>query len=203
MRKCLEIVERHGFGLGIQTKSDSVLRDADVLEAIERKTRCFVQMTLTTFDEKICKTVEPNVSTTFERYRALKEFQKRKVPTVVWLSPLLPFINDTDENLRGILDYCFDADVKGIVYFGAGLTLREGNREYFYQNLDKYFPGLKERYQKTYGYSYEAMSPNNAKLTEILTEECEKRGVLCKVRDCFRYISELPKKNDGQISFLE
>ena len=111
-------------------------------------------MTLTTYDESLCKKLEPNVSTTKERFEVLKIMRDNKIPTVGWLDPILPFINDTEENLRGILDYCTTAKVYGIICFNIGLTLRAGNREYFYEKLDKHFPGLKEKYHKKYGYSY-------------------------------------------------
>jgi DNA repair photolyase len=176
-RKCLEIIDRYGFGLCIQTKSDRILRDLDLLKSINDKSKCVVQMTLTTYDENLCKIIEPAVCTTRERYEVMKILRDNGIPTVVWLDPILPFINDTEENLRGILDYCIDAKVFGIICFGMGLTLRDGNREYFYKNLDKNFPGLKQKYQKKYGYSYELKSDNNEKLLEIFHEKCEKHGI--------------------------
>ncbi len=100
------------------------------------------------------------------------EFKRAGIPTVVWLSPILPFINDTEENLRGILDYCIEAGVKGIICFGMGVTLREGDREYFYAALDRHFPGMKEKYIKTYGNAYELASPKNRELMKIFRQTC-------------------------------
>lgn len=117
--------------MAIQTKSTRILRDIDLLNSINKKAKAVVQMTLTTFDEALCKKIEPNVSTTGERSEALMKFKEAGIPTIVWLSPILPFINDTEENLRGILDYCIRAGVKGIICFGMGVTLRDGDREYF------------------------------------------------------------------------
>jgi len=134
-RKCLEIIDRYGFGLSIQTKSDRILRDLDLLKSINNKSKCVVQMTMTTYDENLCKLIEPAVCTTKKRYEVLKKMRDNGIPTIVWLDPILPFINDTEENLKGILDYCIDAEVIGIICFGMGLTLREGSREYFYKNL--------------------------------------------------------------------
>jgi len=131
-RQCIKLIERYGFGLAIQTKSNRILRDLDLLKAINEKTKCVVQMTLTTYDEALCRIIEPNVSTTAERFAALEIFRNAGIPTVVWLSPILPFINDTEENLCGILDYCVRAKVKGIICFGFGTTMREGDREYFF-----------------------------------------------------------------------
>ena len=115
-RQCLELIERHGFGLVIQTKSARILRDLDLLKAINDRTKCVVQMTLTTYDETLCRIIEPNVSTTAERFAALEFFRNAGIPTVVWLSPILPFINDTEENLRGVLDYCVRGKVRGIIW---------------------------------------------------------------------------------------
>ncbi|MDE6054962.1 MAG: radical SAM protein, partial [Lachnospiraceae bacterium] len=113
-RKCLEIIDFYEYGVAIQTKSDRILRDLDLLESINRKAKCVVQMTLTTYDENLCKILEPNVCTTKERVKALQIFRDHQIPTVVWLSPILPLINDTRENIEGILDYCIDAKVYGI-----------------------------------------------------------------------------------------
>lgn len=133
VRKALQLAERYGFGFTLITKSARVLRDLDLLKSINEKTKCVVQMTLTTYDEALCRKLEPNVSTTRERFEALLRLREAGIPTVVWLCPILPFINDTEENLRGVLDYCVRAGVYGIICFGMGLTLREGNREYFYR----------------------------------------------------------------------
>jgi DNA repair photolyase len=194
-RKCLELIEFYGFGLAIQTKSARILRDLDLLKKINEKTKCVVQMTLTTFDEDLCKIIEPHVSTTRERFEALKIMRDNKIPTVVWLDPILPFINDTEENIRGILDYCIEAKVYGIICFGLGLTLREGNREYFYKKLDQHFPGLKARYITTYGNSYEVTSPHNNKLMSILKQVCKTHDILSNIDQCFSYLHKFEEKN--------
>ena len=143
-RQALEIVNKYGLGITLITKSANVLRDLDLFKEINSKTKCVIQMTLTTYDEELCKKIEPNVSTTKERVEALKILRDEGIPTVVWLTPILPFINDTEGNIIGILNYCKEAKVFGIICFGMGVTLREGNREYFYSQLDKKFPKLKE-----------------------------------------------------------
>lgn len=197
-RQCLSIIERHGFGLAIQTKSARVLRDLDLLRSINEKSKCVVQMTLTTFDEALCRIVEPNVSTTHARFEALLALQKAGIPTVVWLSPILPFLNDTEENLRGILSYCIDAGVRGILCFGMSLTLRDGNREYFYRKLDAHFPGLRQKYERTYGLSYEVGSPNNARLMRIFGSICTEHGILHEPGMVFAYIREYENKRSGE-----
>ncbi len=150
VRKALALANQYGFGFTLITKSDRILRDLDLLKSINDKTKCVVQMTLTTYDEDLCRKIEPNVSTTRERFEALKKLNEAGIPTIVWLCPILPFINDTEENIIGILEYCIEAKVYGVICFGMGLTLREGNREYFYNQLDRLFPHMKEKYIYTH-----------------------------------------------------
>ena len=203
MRKCLEVIERYGFGVTMITKSTKVLRDLDLLKKINEKSKCIVQMTLTTYDEDLCRIVEPNVETTYERFRALEILRDNGIPTVVWLCPILPFINDTEENIRGILDYCVRAKVKGIINFDMGVTLRDGNREYFYKKLDEHFPGLKEKYIRMYGNSYQLSSPNIRQLNMIYKSECIKNGIMCDVNECFEYLNKYEDKYSGeQISLI-
>ncbi|MDD3400974.1 MAG: radical SAM protein [Eubacteriales bacterium] len=202
MRRCLEVINRHGCGVCIQTKSDRVLRDLDLLKSINERAKTVVQMTLTTHDEELCKIIEPNVCTTKRRYETLKIMQQNGIPTVVWLSPILPFINDTEENLHGILDYCFDAGVRGIICFGMGTTIRDGDREYFYAALDRHFPKMKPRYINKFGYSYECASDNNDALMRIFHKECEKHNVLHHVGQIFDYLYAFPKTEDAQLSLF-
>ncbi len=200
-RKCLQIILKHGFGAAIQTKSDRILQDIDLLDEINRNAKCVVQMTLTTWDERLCSIVEPNVCNTQRRIEVLAEMQKRGIPTVVWITPTLPFINDTEENLRAILNECVRVGVKGIIDFGMGLTLREGDREYYYDALDRHFPGLKERYIERYGNSYNLPSPNAGMLTAVFKEICGRNGIICDPDECFRYMAELPEK-EQQLSLF-
>lgn len=193
-RKCLEIIHRYGFGLAIQTKSDRILRDIDLLDKINKDTKCVVQMTLTTYDDELCSILEPNVCNTKRRLEVLSMMQERGIPTIVWITPILPFINDTEENVRQILESCAKVGVKGIIDFGMGLTLREGDREYYYAALDKHFPGMKKRYIETYGNAYDLPSPNSRKLQGILKEICRDNNMMYKPEDCFRYMNEFPEK---------
>lgn len=200
-RKCLEIIKRHGFGVAIQTKSDRILRDIDLLDEINRETKAVVQMTLTTYDDELCRIVEPNVCNTRRRIEVLEEMKNRGIPTVVWLSPILPFINDTEENIRAIMEECVRVGVKGVICFGMGLTLREGDREYYYAALDKHFPGLKKKYIERYGNAYNLPSPNERQLFKIFNEICRENGIMCTPDECFRFLSDLPEK-DIQMSMF-
>lgn len=202
-RKALELINEYGFGICLQTKSDRVLRDIDLLREINEKTKAVVQMTLTTADENLCKKLEPKVCDTKKRAAALKRLNEAGIPTVVWLDPILPFINDTKENVSEILEMCAESGVGGIICFGMGLTLREGNREYFYGKLDENFPGLKEEYIKIYGNSYEVSSPNNSELMRMFHRKCEKYGIMHNNEEIFRYLYRFEDKREGeQLSFF-
>ena len=193
-RKCLEIILKYGFGAAVLTKSDRILRDIDLLDEINRSAKCVVQMTLTTYDDNLCRIVEPNVCNTKRRIQVLEEMRERGIPTIVWLTPILPFLNDTEENIAAILEECVRVGVKGIVCYNMGLTLRDGDREYYYAALDKYFPGMKEKYRKRFGNAYELPSPNAGNLMKLLYGICSKNEILSKPEECFRYIQEFPDK---------
>jgi len=193
-RRCLEIINRYGFGVSIQTKSDRILQDMDLLDEINRSAKCVVQMTLTTWDDELCSILEPNVCNTKRRIEVLEMMRERGIPTIVWMTPVLPFINDTEENITAILDACVRTGVKGVMDFGMGLTLREGDREYYYAALDRHFPGMKERYIRTYGNAYELPSPNVKELKKIFRRICEESGMMSEPDDCFRYMNELPER---------
>lgn len=203
VRKALLLVQRYGFGITLHTKSARVLRDLDLLRDIHEQSKCVVQMTLTTHDEALCRKLEPHVSTTRERVEALKKLRAAGIPTVVWLSPILPFINDTEENIRGILNSCAEAGVYGVISFGMGLTLREGNREYFYRQLDRLFPGMKEKYIRTYGTRYEVSSPRSGLLMELFHSFCEENGIVHDRDRIFSYLHTLEEKQEqAQISLF-
>ena len=201
-RRCLEIIYERGFGVAVQTKSDRILDDIDLLDKINKKTKCVVQMTLTTYDDGLCALLEPNVCNTRRRIAVLEQMQARGIPTVVWLTPILPFINDTEENVTAILNECVRVGVKGIICFGMGVTLREGDREYFYEALDRHFPGLKQRYIDTYGDSYEVTSPDNARLMRIFNDICNKNNIISDPKKNFGFMQEFPV-DKSQISIFD
>ena len=202
-RRALELILQYGFGITLLTKSSLVLQDLDLLQRINSQTKCVVQMTLTTWEESLCRILEPNVSTTTERFAALMKLKEAGIPTVVWLCPILPFLNDTAENINRLLDCCEQAGVRGIVQFGMGVTLRQGNREYFYRQLDRHFPGLKERYIRTYGNAYVLESPNSRDLLELLHRRCRDAGILHDNPSVFRYLQEMEIKQPQQMSLFE
>ena len=201
-RRCLEIILTNGFGATVQTKSDRILRDIDLLEEINRTAKCVVQMTLTTYDDDLCRIVEPNVCSTKRRIEVLAALRDKGIPTVVWLTPVLPYLNDTEENIISVLQACAGVGVKGVIDFGMGLTLREGDREYYYAALDRHFPGMKERYVRRYGDAYLLPSPKAKELKGIFLRICEENHMLSTPEECFRYIRELPEKYQ-QISLFD
>ena len=200
-RQALELIERYGFGVAIQTKSARILRDLDLLKSIQSRAKAVAQITLTTYDERLCRLIEPNVSTTAQRIAALEELHKAGIPTVVWLCPILPFLNDTQENIRRIVDACATAGVKGILNFGMGVTLRSGDREYFYAQLDRKFPGLKECYIRTYGNAYEVPSPKSRELLKLFHDRCEEKGIWHDNSQIFRYMAQFEEKSSQMSLF--
>ena len=195
-RRCLELIERYGFGATVITKSDLVLRDLELFAAIHDKAKAVLQMTLTVADDKLSRILEPRVCTSSRRYEVLKAFQARGVPTVVWMTPILPGLTDTEKNVRTILDWCVDAGVKGIVCFDMGMTLRDGCREYYYRALDRHFPGLSQHYRRRYGSAYNVRSEHSAALMALFHETCEAHGILHDPEECFRYIARLPRREE-------
>ncbi len=200
-RRCLEIISKYEFGVAVQTKSDLVLRDIDLLDEINRKSKAVVQITLTTYDDDLCKILEPNVCNTKRRIEVLERFHERGIPTIVWLTPICPYINDTPENITQILEACAKAGVKGVICFDMGLTLREGDREYYYAALDKHFPGLKEKYIARYGNAYEVPSPDSKALMNLFRNTCKDRGMLYRPDDLFKFMQEYPDRYE-QMSFF-
>ena len=195
VRKALQLVYRYGFGWACITKSDLVLRDIDLLRKINEKTKAVVQVTITTADDELCRLVEPNVCPTSRRVEVLNKLNEANIPTVVWLCPILPHINDTEENINAIIDWCIDANVKGVLNMGMGLSLREGNREYFYEMLDERFPGVKEKYIDEFGDSYFIHSKDNRRLRSILRKRCEENGIMHNQDEIFSYMHEFPEKS--------
>lgn len=201
-RNSLKLIYRYGFGFTCITKSDLILRDLDLLKKINEKAKTVVQITLTTADEDLCRKIEPNVCTTKRRVEVLKKLNDADIPTVVWLTPFLPYINDTEENINELLDYCIETNVKGIICFNIGLTLRDGNRQYFYKKLDESFPELKNRYIEKYGSSYVLESENNKELMDLFYKRTAENNILNKPDDVFSYLRDFPNKDKSKQSTL-
>ena len=190
-RRCLEVILKYGFGAAVQTKSDRILRDIDLLDQINKKAKAVVQMTLTTYDDELCSIIEPHVCNTKRRIEVLEEMQRYGIPTVVWLTPILPYINDTEDNIKAILDECVRVGVKGVICYDMGLTLRDGDREYYYAALDRYFPGLKKKYMQNYGNAYMLPSPHSSELMSLFRNICNENGMMYRPEEIFGYMNYL------------
>lgn len=195
-RECLEIIYKYKFGVTIQTKSKLILRDIDILKKINESTKCVVQVTMTTYDDELCKYIEPNVSPTKERFEILKVLHENNIPAVVWLSPILPFINDTVKNINGLLGYCKKAEVTGLICYGIGVTLRNGNRQYFYSQLDRYFPGIRKLYEQTFGDKYDCRSNHEYEIMEMIKLFCNQNNVLLN-QSAFDYLDRYEEQGEG------
>lgn len=195
-RKCLEIIAKYRHGVSVLTKSDLILRDIELLIKINENLKCVVQMTLTAADEDVCRIIEPGVCGTLRRAEVLKLLSDNGIPVYVWFTPILPFINDTEDNIKGIVDLCRASGVKGIIYFGAALTLREGDREYFYDNLDIYYPGLKKKYISEYGNSYVLKSPRYNSLNSYFHSLCKKAGINSESGSIFAEIGRINRETE-------
>jgi DNA repair photolyase len=198
VRKTLEIIHRYGHGFTCITKSDLVLKDLDILKKINKDSKVVIQLTLTCMDDEISRKIEPNVCPISKRIEVLERLKKENIPTVVWLCPILPYITDTEENISSIIDASVKADVKGIICFGMGMTLRDGNREYFYKKLDEHFPGIKEVYKNRFGNSYSIASPQNKELMELFHEKTNENKIMNQPNEIFEYLHEFPKKRKSK-----
>ncbi|MHB8131812.1 MAG: SPL family radical SAM protein [Mobilitalea sp.] len=183
-RQALELVDKYHFGIAIATKSDLIARDIDILSRIKEHSPVIYKITVTTIDDELSKKIEPTVCVSSKRLEAIRKLSDAGLFTGVLMMPILPFLSDTTENVLGIL-YSAHQNGAKFVYPLFGLTLRTGQREYFYQKLEAYFPGqhLKQQYIKLYGSSYECHSPKQKELRQIFTEECKRLGMMYKMKD--------------------
>jgi len=181
-RNALELINAYRFGVAIATKSDLICRDAAVLKDIQVHSPVLVKMTITTADDNLCKIVEPQAPLSSERFSAVRALSDIGVYAGVLMMPLLPFINDTEENIITIVRKAKENGAR-FIYGDMGMTLRAGNREYYYENLDKHFPGIKEKYIKKYDERYHCSSPNAKRLWSIFADECNRLGLRYDMKD--------------------
>ncbi len=198
-RGALELIHKHGFGAGIITKSDLVTRDIDLLTKIREHSPAMVKMTITTFEDALCQKIETGVTPTSKRLTALKQLSQAGIFTGVLLMPILPFINDTEENIKNIVQAAAENGVD-FIFPAFGVTLRQNQRVHFYQQLDKTFPGLKQKYINTFGNNYECFSPNKKNLYEVFKTECEKNNILYKMPQIIEALKS--DYQPHQLSFL-
>jgi DNA repair photolyase len=178
-RGALEIIRHHQFPVHILTKSDLVLRDREILADIN-KVYAAVSFTITTADDDLASIIEPGAPRPSARYRAMRELADAGILTGVTMMPILPYLEDNPENIQRIVHLAAEAGASYIIP-AFGMTLRPGSRDYYYQKLDQHFPGLKDRYIKTYGDSYQCSSPNWEQLNEVFQKEIAQKGLLSRI----------------------
>lgn len=199
-RRALELIDRYGFGVSIATKSDLVSRDMDVLKSISTHSPVLIKMTITTAHDQLCKKVEPNVAPSSGRFATIKRLTDQDIFAGVLLMPVLPFIEDTEENISSIIKLAHESGAK-FIYPAFGVTLRQNQREWYYNKLDELFPSIKEKYIHQYGNAYECRSPKSKELWELFKEECDKKGILYKMDDIIKSYKQ--GYGDNQISFFD
>lgn len=181
-RSVLELINRYNFGVGIATKSDLITRDIDILKEIKSHSPVLIKITVTTADDNLCKKIEPNVAVASKRFEAINKLSSQGIFTGILLMPVLPFIEDSDENVLKIIRLAKENGAR-FIYPAFGVTLRQNQRDHFYRKLDEHFHGTTERYIKEYGFSYECRSKRATKLWKLFKEECDKAKILYKMED--------------------
>lgn len=199
-RGALELINRYGFGISIATKSDLVSRDIDILKAISAHSPVLIKMTITTADDDLSKKVEPNVALSSQRFATIKKLTDHGLFTGILLMPVLPFIGDSEENISSMIKLAHENGAK-FIYPAFGVTLRHNQREWYYNKLDILFPSLKEEYIKQYGNRYECPSPKAKALWQLFQGECDRLGMLYKMKDIIKYYQA--GYTEQQLSFFD
>ena len=199
-RGALKLISKYNFGVSIDTKSDLILRDLDLLKEINSKNNVIIKFTITTPHDDLSKIVEPHVCPSSKRFAAIKELTDNGIFAGIMMNPLLPFIEDNEEDIKELVRLAHLSGAKFIQSF-MGMTLRENQRDYYYEKLDKYFPGLKEKYKRYYGERYNCPVPDYKRLYKVLTTECNKYGILYNMKDIIKAYKKEIKDNE-QISLF-
>ncbi len=181
-RGALSLLSQYGFGVGVTTKSPLAARDIDLFIAILQNAPAHVTFSITTADDGLSRKIEPGVAVSSARFAALRAIAAAGIPAGVWINPVLPFLTDTEENLLSLLRLSKQSGASYVITH-LGMTLREGNREYFYAALDRHFPGLSRRYAEAFGNAYFLPSPNGRRLHRVFKEECARLGLACTFRE--------------------
>ena len=181
-RGALELINRYGFGAAIATKSDLIIRDTDILKEISGHSPVLIKITITTADDDLCRKIEPNAAPSSKRFEAIKELSEQGIFAGILMMPVLPFIEDTQDNISHITELAKRNGAR-FIYPAFGVTLRQNQRDWYYNKLDELFPSIKDKYIKYYGNSYECRSPKAKELFELFRKKCEKHGILYKMND--------------------
>ncbi len=199
-RGALQLISKYGFGVSIDTKSDLILRDIDLLKEINSKNNVIIKFTITTPDDNLSKRIEPNVCVSSKRLEAIKILNDNGIFTGIMMNPVLPFITDKEEDIKKLVELASRSGAK-FIHTYMGMTLRENQRAYYFYKLDEKFPGVKEKYIKNYGDRYNCLVPNYKQLYKVFTDECDRYGILYKMNDIIRAYKK-DSTNDEQISLF-
>jgi DNA repair photolyase len=199
-RGALELINRYEFGISIATKSDLITRDIDILKAIAAHSPVVVKITITAADDLLCKKIEPNVAVSSKRFAAIERLSEEGIFAGILLMPLLPYIEDTVENISSIIELAHESKAK-FIFPAFGVTLRQNQRAWYYSKLDEHFPSLKSKYIENYGNAYECHSPKAKELWTLFQLECDRRGILYKMDDIIKNIKQ--GYGDAQISLFD
>ena len=199
-RGALRIISKYGFGVSIDTKSDLILRDLDLLKKINERNNVIVKFTITTPSDELSKIIEPNVCVSSKRLQVIKELSDNGIFVGIIMNPVLPFITDSEEDIRELVKLAYENGAKFIHTF-MGMTLRENQRDYYFEKLNQNFVAIKEKYFKYYANKYNCVVPNYKKLYKIFTDECNKYGILYNMNDIINVYKKEIKDNE-QISLF-
>lgn len=199
-RGALKLISKYGFGVSIDTKSDLILRDIDLLKEINLKNNVIIKFTITTSNDKLSKILEPNVCESSKRLQAIKELSDNGIYVGIMMNPVLPFITDKEEDIKKLIKLASESGAK-FIHTYMGMTLRENQRDYYYDKLDQNFVGLKEKYIKYYGDRYNCVVPEFKRLYKVFTDECDKYGILYNMNDIIKAYKKEIKSNE-QISLF-
>ena len=186
-RHALELISAFGFGAAIATKSTLITRDIDVLREIQETMPVLCKLTITTCDDALSRKIEPGAPPSSKRFQALRELSEAGLFAGILLMPVLPFLEDTPENVLGIVEQAAQCGAK-FIYPAFGMTLRRNQREWYLTKLDALFPGegLRERYERQYRSDYRCVSRRAKELWGLFSRACDKAGILYRMPDIVR-----------------
>lgn len=194
-RNALKLISKYDFGVSIDTKSDLIVRDIELLKKINTKNNVIIKFTITTPHDELSKIIEPHVCVSSKRFKAMKRLSDNGIFVGILMNPILPFITDKEEDIKELVRLASIHGAK-FIHTYMGMTLRENQREYYFDKLDMSFPGLKEKYKKYYGNWYDCTVFNSKKLYKVFTDECDKYGILYNMKDIITAYKKEIKKSE-------
>lgn len=199
-RGALKLIKKYGFGVSIDTKSDLILRDIDLLQEIQQNNNVIIKISITTYDDTLAKFLEPNVISPTKRFEVLKTLRLHGIYAGVLMTPVLPFITDNADNIKTCVEMAAKYNAK-FIYTKMGMTLRKKVREYYYEHIDKLYPGLSNDYQTVYEKNLVCTPLKYKELLELYINECNRNHILCDMSEIIAdYKRKIPTRK--QISLF-